>query len=297
MSSDANREVLDALEKDGSVTVVDIHSKRTQKALVSLGIFFAGFLFAMLIWWLVSWGYNTYMMEKMSSGLKFPNPADTLSELWRLLCIEDTILTRSIYEHTVESLSRWAKGFSIAFVIGVILGIILSLNNNLYRFGIVPVSLLQMIPGMAWFPVTILLFGFGNISAVYIIAIPVIAPITINVCNGLRRVPTVNMRVAKMCGRSKLETYIEMMIPFALLDILAGLRIGMANGWRVLVAAEMVVGLSIGVGYSIKFESAQLEYEIAFSCILIICIVGIIIDKVILASLEHYARKRMGFEE
>lgn len=297
MNDQTERKVIEALDENPSLCEVDVNPQRARKLITSLFIFVMGLLFTIFVWWMVSWGYNTYMMDRMYSGLKFPNPKDTFEELFSLLRLDDKILGISIYEHTKASLLRWVQGFTLAFVVGVLLGIILSLHPTLYRFGIVPVSILQMIPGMAWFPVTILLFGFSNVSAVYIIAITVVAPITINVCNGLRRVPEVNMRVAKMCGRTKTETYIEMMIPFALLDILAGLRIGMANGWRVLISAEMVVGLSIGVGYSIKFTSAQILYETAFACIVVICIVGIIIDKIILANLEHYGRKRMGMEE
>ncbi len=290
-------EILKRIDVDKDATIVDIEPHRLSRIGTRLLIFVAGVIFAIFVWWLVAWYYNTFMMQGMSSGLSFPDPISSFQRLVEMLEGDYVIIGISIFEHTKSSLLRWVQGFSLAFLIGTILGVALSLSPTFYRFGIVPVSLLQMIPGMAWFPVTILLFGFSNISAVYIIAITVVAPITINVCNGLRRVPEVNVRVANMCGRTTMERYLEVMIPFALLDILAGLRIGMANGWRVLISAEMVVGLSIGLGYSIKFTSTHIDYVTSFACIIMICIIGIIIDKIILANLELYGRKKLGLEE
>jgi ABC-type nitrate/sulfonate/bicarbonate transport system permease component len=290
-------EILKKIDADRDAVSVDINPHRFSKLGERLLIFTAGVAFAVFVWWAVSWYYNTFIMDSMSSGLSFPDPISSFQRLIEMMNGDYLIIGSSIFKHTGDSLLRWVQGFTIAFVGGTVLGIALSVSPTFYRFGIVPVSLLQMIPGMAWFPVTILLFGFSNISAVYIIAITVIAPITINVCNGLRRVPEVNKRVANMCGRTITERYLEVMIPFALLDILAGLRIGMANGWRVLISAEMVVGLSIGLGYSIKFTSTHIDYVTSFACIIMICIIGIIIDKVILANLELYGRKKLGFEE
>ena len=288
-----DEEIIRKIEESDDAEVVDVNVHRERKFAVKLMIFIIGVLFTILIWYIVAWWYNTYKMW----GIGFPDPYVVFSRFFELASDSFLIMNNNIWIHTIDSLKRWFMGFGIAFVIGVVLGIILGSSPKLYPFGMVPVSIIQMIPGLAWFPVTILLFGFGNISAVYIIAITVLAPITINVANGLRRVPEVNKRVADMCGRNAVEKYTEVMIPFSLLDILAGLRIGMANGWRVLISAEMVVGVSVGLGYSIKYTSANIDYVTAFACIIMICIIGLIIDKIILANLEQYGRKRLGLEE
>ena len=70
----------------------------------------------------------------------------------------------------------------------------------------------------------------------------------------------------------------------------------MANAWRMLIAAEMVVGVAVGLGYAIQIETAYMDYVTAFACILIICVIGLVIDKLILANVESYASKRLGLE-
>ena len=208
-----------------------------------------------------------------------------------------SVLGTDIVVHMKYSLIRWIKGFCIAAVVGVTLGILMSLDDRIYRLGIVPVNILQMIPGLAWYPVCILLFGLGETSAIFIIAITVISPIAINICNGLRRVPKVNIRVADMCGKSYAEKFVEILLPFAALDFITGFRIGMANAWRMLIAAEMVVGVAVGLGYAIQIETAYLDYVSAFACIVIICIIGILIDKVFFGTIESYASKKLGVGE
>ena len=264
-----------------------------RKILVSLIIFVVGLAFVLLVWYAVSEIYNTYFMKT----LKFPTIGDAFGTLGHYLNDAHKLLGFTLYEHLSASLQRWLTGFSVAFVIGMTLGLLMGLNDRIYRFGSVPVNILQMIPGLAWFPVTILLFGFGNNSAVFIIAVTVISPIAFNVAAGLRRVPKVNLRVAKMIGRTRTERLAEVLIPFSMVDIIGGLRIGMANSWRMLIAAEMVVGVAVGLGYMINQTTNMTNYPAAFAGIIIICIIGLTIDKLIFSNVERYAREKLGLEE
>ncbi len=229
-------------------------------------------------------------------SLKFPNPADSFDMLFYLMDDNHLVLRYTLWEHLFASMGRWIKGFGIAVIIGTVLGIIMGMNDKIYKFASVPVNIIQMIPGLAWFPVTILLFGFGDKSAIFIIAITVISPIAFNISAGLRRVPEVNLRVAKMSGKSAWDTLLDVLLPFAIIDIIGGFRIGMANSWRMLIAAEMVVGVAVGLGYTINQTANLTNYPAAFAGIIIICVVGLIIDKLIFANIESIARNKMGLE-
>lgn len=70
----------------------------------------------------------------------------------------------------------------------------------------------------------------------------------------------------------------------------------MSSAWRVLIAAEMVVGTGLGIGYSIELTRDLLDYVGAFACIMVICLVGLFVDRVVLASLERWMRHRLGIE-
>ena len=288
-----NRIISEELNSDDfEGNVIKLGNQKPRRFLIDLGIFIVGLLFVLLVWYLVAEYYNANMMR----SLKFPNPADSFDMLFYLLDSSHLLLNFPLMEHITASMDRWIKGFCVAALIGSTIGFVMGINDTVYRFLSVPVNILQMIPGLAWFPVTILLFGFGDKSAIFIIAITVISPIAFNISSGMRRVPEVNLRVAKMSGKSKWDILLDVLIPFSIMDIIGGFRIGMANSWRMLIAAEMVVGVAVGLGYSINQTANLVNYPASFACIIIICIVGIIIDKVIFTNIERIARDKMGLE-
>lgn len=277
-------------EADGNS--IPLGNRRAGNIARKLLIFALGLAFVILIWYIVALWYNTYMMRMMP----FPDPVETFRKLGEFMATDYRILGQSIAEHTEASLGRWIKGFLIAAGLGLSIGLFMGSSNKAYEFAIVPVNILQLIPGLAWFPVTILLFGLNEQSAIFIIAVTIISPIALNTANGLRSVPRVNLRVSQMSGRSRFETFTEVLMPFAALDILSGLRIGIANGWRMLISAEMVVGVALGLGFAIQITTGYTDYASAFACIVMICTIGLIIDKVVLELLENYVRSKLGTE-
>jgi len=284
---------VNALLDESDSDIVNIGDQRPKRFVSKLTIFIIGVCFVIVIWWIVAFIYNNYMIVY----LKFPDPVSAFGRFFEFLEGEYRIYGKTIMEHSFASLRRWMLGFVIAFGIGTLIGIVLSMSERMFQFGIVPVNIMQTIPGLAWFPVTILLFGFGEWSAIFIIVVTVCVPIALSVCNGLRKVPKVNKRVAAMYGKGKVDTFTKVLLPFSLLDIVSGARIAMAMGWRILISAEMVVGVALGLGFAINSTTYLIDYKSAFACIIIICIIGLIIDKLILSNLETYARRKLGVEE
>ncbi len=244
------------------------------------------------VWWIIGSTYNTFF----SHSLKFPMPDEVINELFVLFGGEE-IFTHTVWEHITASLYRWIIGFSIAALIGIVLGLLVSSSTILYKILMIPVNILQMIPGLAWLPVVMILFGFGDVSAIFIVGVVAIAPIAINVSNGLRNVPKVNRRVADMSGISAIDRFLEVTLPFAALDIVSGLRIGLGSSWRMIIAAEMVVGVMTGIGFTIKDATDSLDYTTAFAGIIIICIIGLLVDRIVFNNIERHVRKLTGTGE
>ena len=84
----------------------------------------------------------------------------------------------------------------------------------------------------------------------------------------------------------------RVLLPGALPHILSGLRVGLGNGWRVLLAAEMVVGTGTGLGYSIIQSRWTLDYISAFACLVVIMSIGLGFERVVFATLERWTIER-----
>jgi ABC-type nitrate/sulfonate/bicarbonate transport system permease component len=192
---------------------------------------------------------------------------------------------------------RWGTGYAIALFIGMIVGIFFGTLSRLYDTGMVSVYVIQMIPGLAWVPIAMLIFGLGESATVFIILMTAMPPIIINTAGGMRQVPPVYSRVALMSGKDRFSLFTSVLIPAASLSIIDGMRIGLANGWRVLIAAEMVLGAMVGLGATIYDSRYSLDFVSAFICIIVICFIGLAIEKLFFAGLENAVRNRLGLDK
>ena len=228
-------------------------------------------------------------------GVVFPRPVDTLYRLGELLGGQ-ILYGESIYAHVAASLYRWAIGYALAVGAGILIGIALGISRRGHDVGIIPVYLIQMIPGLAWVPIAMLIFGLGDVATIFMILMTALPPIAISTSSGIRGVQPNMIKAAEMTGASRPRIFFRILLPASSISVINGLRIGLANGWRVLIAAEMVVGVALGLGYSIFQSRWSLDFEAAFVCIVIICIIGLIIEKVFFITLEDRMRSRMGLE-
>lgn len=239
------------------------------------------------IWWGIA------VLVTHMRGLHFPTPLDTYHRLVGLLHGKP-VVDFTIYRHLGDSLRRWAIGFSLAVVLGIVSGLLFGWSRLLERLSMPTVTVLQLIPGLAWIPVAILLFGISERTTVFMIAATALAPITINTTAGVKGVSELLVRAAKMMGADGRTLFLRVLLPGSLPHLLSGLRVGFANGWRVLVAGEMVVGTGTGLGYSMIQARWNLDYAGAFVCIAIICTFGLLIERGLLLPLERRTIDRWG---
>ena len=244
----------------------------------------------LFVWQLVAF-IVTYL-----KNVPFPTPKETFFRLISFL-MGGQLYGASIYEHLLSSLTRWGTGFGLAAALGLLLGVLLGYSQVLYEIIMPSIHVLQMIPGLAWIPITLLLFGLGDMAAVFMIFVTAFTPIVINTAGGARSIHKKYIRAAKMMGAGDAAIFLRVILPGALLSIINGLRIGLGNGWRVLVAAEMIVGVASGIGYSIIQSRWSLDFEAAFVCLIIICIIGLIVEKLVFGVIERKTIKRLGLRE
>ena len=116
---------------------------------------------------------------------------------------------------------------------------------------------------------------------------PLFAPLAVNVRDGIQGVNPHLVRAARMMGANQCTLFFQVLLPAALPAFITGMRLSLGTGWRVLVAAEMVVGTGTGLGYSIIQARWSLDYTAAFVCIAIICLVGLTVERFVLQVVER----------
>lgn len=237
------------------------------------------------------WGLAAIVMHLRH--VAFPTPHETALRLLDL--IQGRLLNDfTIYRHVADSIQRWALGFALAVGIGVSSGLLLGWSRVLERLSMPTITVLQLVPGLAWIPVAIMLFGVNPRATIFMVGVTALAPIVINTTAGVKGVDEIYLRAARMLGAQDSTLFARVLLPGSLPHLLSGLRVGFANGWRVLVAGEMIVGTGTGLGYSIIQSRWTLDYAAAFVCIAIICIIGLTVERGILLPLERRTVERWG---
>ena len=153
--------------------------------------------------------------------------------------------------HIWASTRRVLIGFSLASAIAVPLGLFMALNR--YANAVVkPVfDLFKPMPPIAWVSISILWFGVGEFSKVFIIAIGTFVPCLLNSYNGVRLVDPELYDVIRVLGGRRKDEIVEVCFPASFPAIFAGLQISLSVAWTCLLAAELMNARD-GMGFLIK---------------------------------------------
>jgi len=204
----------------------------------------------------------------------FPDPVSVATEFWRLCTVGDTN-QNTLLIHSIASFSRLILGFAIAVLTGFPLGLLMSLRGSVYRIFKPLVEVLRPIPPIAWIPLAIVLFQI-TYGPLFIIWLGAFFPILLSTIAGVRRTSPVLVDVAKALGANGKQTASKVIIPSALPEVFAGLRIGLGVGWMSIIGAEMIGAMSIigegpqGLGYLIfNYWMAGLTVPVAAGMIAI----------------------------
>lgn len=178
------------------------------------------------------------------------------------------------------SLQRVAIGFSLAAIVGVLLGSLVGQSVWAMR-GLDPVfQVLRTVPPLAWLPLSLAAFRDSQPSAIFVIFITAIWPVIINTAVGIRNIPQDYRNVARVLRLNQLEFFVRIMVPSAAPYIFTGLRIGVGLSWLAIVAAEMLTG-GVGIGFFIwdAWNSSRLSDIIV--ALIYIGIVGFALDRLV----------------
>jgi NitT/TauT family transport system permease protein len=196
--------------------------------------------------------------------------------------------------HAIETILRLLAGFALAAVVGVALGIAMGRSRRAEDILSPLVSIGAPIPGLAYAPLFLLWFGLGNLSTILLVGFVSIFPIVINSWTGVKAVKEIWVRSAQAMGANDQRLFRLVILPGSLPYILAGLRLGLAQAWRVLVAVEMLAAVPWGLGWLIFGAREFLNTDVMLAGIAVIAIVGLVLEKFVFQKIEEFTVVRWG---
>jgi len=196
--------------------------------------------------------------------------------------------------HTVETLLRLVTGFTLAASFGVTIGMLMGRSRRAEDIFLPLVSILAPIPGIAYTPLFLLWFGPGNFSAVLLVGFVSMFPMIYNTWTGVKAVKEIWLRSAQAMGASNRRLFRHVILPGALPYILTGLRLGLGQAWRILVAVEMLAAVPWGLGWLIFGAREFLNTDAMMAGVIVIAVIGLALEKFVFQRIETYTVVRWG---
>jgi osmoprotectant transport system permease protein len=151
-----------------------------------------------------------------------------------------------ILQYTLQHLRIGMLAVSIAIVIGVPLGLLITKVKWLRKFSLGTASVMQAIPSLAFMGLLIPLVGIGDKTAIIIIAIYAVLPILRNTYTGLTNVDESTVEAARGIGMTESQVLFRVQFPMAMPVIMAGVRVAAVNSVSTATLAAFVGGGGLG---------------------------------------------------
>ena len=192
----------------------------------------------------------------------------------------DMVLSGELWQQTRDTLVRALGGYALGAACGVGMGLLAGVARPVERFYEPIISLTYPVPKIVVLPVLIAWLGAGNASKIAVITAAVFYPTFINSLYGAKAVNRLHVWSARNMGASRAQVFFKIVLPSALPQVLAGLRIGLALAFIVVVASEMQNSRS-GLGHLIITAEDNIRFDLMYAAIIAIGLLGFIGDRLI----------------
>ena len=231
------------------------------------------------------------LMVRWTGTRLIPLPGDVAIMMWDFAFggIYNDAYSASLPIHFWKSVQRVYGGFFSAAAIAVPLGLMIG-RMPLLRAMLDPtLSLLRPVPVTAWLPLSMIFFGLGPKSAIFLVFLGAFYPILLNTIFGVKSVDVRLFEAAEMLGCTGSQLFRAVVLPAALPSIFTGLRLGAGFAWILIVVGEMT-GVAEGLGAVIMDGRTLSRTDLVITGMIIIGITGFLSDRILVLINNYFLR-------
>lgn len=190
----------------------------------------------------------------------------------------------TLWGHIGISVQRVFSGFAIGAILGIALGSAVGLSRTVSQLLQPTIGALRAVPSLAWVPLLLIWMGIYEEPKITLVAIGAFFPVFTTVAAGLAAVDRNLIEVGRAYGLKGVRLVGKVLLPAASPTIFSGLRLGLAQAWLFLVAAELIAS-SKGLGFLLLDSQNTARTDILFMAIILLALLGKLSD-VIIATIE-----------
>ncbi len=173
-----------------------------------------------------------------------------------------------------QSLEVMIYGLSIALIVGIPLGIAMARIRWLDWALDLPINALYATPLVAVVPLLVLWFGIYLKAKIIVVFLFAVFPVLINTYQGVRECDKNMLEVAHSFRSSEWRVWRDVLLPFAVPYIIAGIRLAIGRGLIGMIIAEFYTTIS-GLGFMITRYANVFEMDKTFVPVIVLMVLGV----------------------
>jgi sulfonate transport system permease protein len=190
----------------------------------------------------------------------------------------------SLIGHLTTSLRRVLTGFAAGSAVALVTGVAVGLLRPVQLLLAPTLGAIRAVPSLAWVPLLIIWLGIAETPKITLIAIGAFFPVFTTTVSGFAHVDRNLIEVGRAFGLRGLSLVVRILLPAASPSVFSGLRLGLAQAWLFLVAAELIAS-SRGLGFMLVDSQNTGRTDVLVLAIIMLALLGKISD-VIIGSAE-----------
>ncbi len=179
-----------------------------------------------------------------------------------------------LLHYLLQSLEVLVYGLGIAIVVGIPLAVLMARVRPVDWALDLPINALYATPMVALVPILVLWFGIYLQAKIIVVFLFAVFPILINTYQGVRECDKNMIEVARSFRSSEWRMWQDVLLPFAVPYIAAGIRLAIGRGLVGMVIAEFYTTIS-GLGFMITRYANIFEMDKTFVPVILLMILGI----------------------
>lgn len=186
----------------------------------------------------------------------------------------DLTISGDLPYYLAQSLEVMIYGLCIAIAVGIPLAIAMARIRWLDWALDLPINALYATPLVAVVPLLVLWFGIYLKAKIIVVFLFAVFPVLINTYQGVRECDKNMLEVAQSFRSSEWRTWQDVLLPFAVPYIIAGVRLAIGRGLIGMIIAEFYTTIS-GLGFMITKYANNFEMDKTFVPVIVLMFLGV----------------------
>ena len=173
-----------------------------------------------------------------------------------------------------QSLEVMIYGLGIAIIVGIPLAVAMARVRRLDWALDLPINALYATPLVAVVPLLVLWFGIYLKAKIIVVFLFAVFPVLINTYQGVRECDKNMLEVARSFRSNEWRMWQDVLLPFAVPYIIAGIRLAIGRGLIGMIIAEFYTTIS-GLGFMITRYANVFEMDKVFVPVIVLMVLGV----------------------